>query len=74
MLGGSCRKVSVKETIWAVLLERGGVHALPNYSGTHGNDHFAGWACSNGKRYDDGMLVFNLAQPGETVTMTAIWE
>ena len=35
---------------------------------------FAGWACSNGKRYDDGMLVFNLAQPGETVTMTAIWE
>ena len=35
---------------------------------------FAGWACSNGRRYDDGMLVFNLAQPGETVTMTAIWE
>ena len=35
---------------------------------------FAGWACSNGKRYDDGMLVFNLAEPGETVTMTAIWE
>jgi len=35
---------------------------------------FAGWQCSNGKRYDDGMLVFNLAQPGETVTMTAIWE
>jgi len=26
------------------------------------------------QRYDDGMLVFNLAQPGETVTMTAIWE
>ena len=35
---------------------------------------FVGWACSNGRRYDDGMLVFNLAQPGETVTMTAIWE
>ena len=35
---------------------------------------FAGWACSNGRRYDDGMLVFNLAQPGETVTMTAVWE
>ena len=35
---------------------------------------FVGWACSNGKRYDDGMLVFNLAEPDETVTMTAIWE
>ena len=35
---------------------------------------FAGWACSNGRRYDDGVLVFNLAEPGETVTMTAIWE
>ena len=35
---------------------------------------FAGWACSNGRRYDDGMLVFDLAKPGETVTMTAIWE
>ena len=35
---------------------------------------FAGWACSNGRRYDDGMLVFDLAQPGETVTMTAVWE
>ena len=58
----------------AILLERGEVRALPNYSGTHGNDHFAGWACSNGRRYDDGMLVFDLAQPGETVTMTAIWE
>ena len=39
------------------------------------SDHrFAGWACSNDKRYDDGMLVFDLAQPGETVTMTAVWE
>ena len=35
---------------------------------------FVGWACSNGRRYDDGMLVFDLAEPGETVTMTAIWE
>ena len=35
---------------------------------------FLGWACSNGRRYDDGMLVFNLAKPGETVTMTAVWE
>jgi len=35
---------------------------------------FAGWKCSNGRRYDDGVLVYNLANPGETVTMTAIWE
>ena len=32
--------------------------------------HFGGWACSNGKRYDDEMLVFGLGD----VTMTAIWE
>lgn len=35
---------------------------------------FAGWRCSNGKRYDDGMLVFNLGSGGKTVTMTEIWE
>ena len=35
---------------------------------------FAGWACSNGRRYDDGILVFDLAKPGEIVTMTATWE
>ena len=36
--------------------------------------HFAGWACSNGRRYDDGILVFGLGKPGQTVIMTAIWE
>ena len=35
---------------------------------------FAGWRGDNGRRYDDGMLVFNLAKPGEIVTLTAIWE
>jgi len=37
---------------------------------------FAGWRRKdNGRRYDDGMLVFNLAsQPGEVVVFTAIWE
>jgi len=36
---------------------------------------FAGWRrADNGRRYDDGMLVFNLAKTGEVVTMTAIWE
>ena len=36
---------------------------------------FAGWRrADNGRRYDDGILVFNLAEPGEIVTLTAIWE
>ena len=30
--------------------------------------------CLTGDFNDDGMLVFDLAQPGETVTMTAVWE
>jgi len=49
----------------AVLLTR---KSFPN-SGT-----FAGWKCSNGKRYDEGMLVHDLGRDGETVKMTAIWE
>lgn len=35
-----------------------------------GKKAFAGWACSNKRRYDDEMLVFNLG----SVTMTAIWK
>ena len=35
---------------------------------------FAGWRGDNGRRYDDGMLVFNLADSGKIVTLTAIWE
>ena len=36
---------------------------------------FAGWRRNdNGRRYDDGVMVFNLAEPGETVKLTAIWE
>ena len=52
----------------------GEVFALDGQLPLGKNSAFAGWACSNGRRYDDGMLVFNLAKPGETVTMTAIWE
>ena len=33
-----------------------------------------GWLSSNDKRYDAGVLVFRLGEPGETVTMTAVWE
>lgn len=35
-----------------------------------GKKAFAGWACSNKRRYDDEMLVFGLG----SVTMTAIWK
>ena len=38
------------------------------------DETFVGWAGSNGRRYDDGVLMFNLGRGGETVTMTAIWE
>ena len=54
---------------------RDAVYCLPTNSfSAPAGKRFAGWACSNGRRYDDGMLVFDLAKPGETVTMTAIWE
>ena len=39
-----------------------------------GKSRFAGWLGPDGRRYDDGVLVFDLAKAGETVTMTAIWE
>ena len=37
---------------------------------------FAGWRRKdNGRRYDDGMLVFNLASdPGAVVVLEAVWE
>jgi len=35
---------------------------------------FVGWVGSNGKRCDGDLLAFNVANAGETVTMTAIWE
>ena len=50
------------------------VYTLTRCSFKNTGTAFKGWACSNGRRYDDGMLVFNLAQPGATVTMTAVWE
>lgn len=36
---------------------------------------FAGWLREGSAlRYDDGVMVFNLAEPGETVVLTALWE
>lgn len=58
------------------MCESGRVYRLPKCGlvKPDGKTRFIGWAGSNGKRYDDEMLIFNLAQPGETVRMTAIWE
>ena len=64
----------VRRIMPSVVCEIGKVYALPACAFGNFDKRFAGWRCSNGKRYDDGMLVFNLAEPGETVTMTAIWE
>ena len=35
---------------------------------------FKGWLGSNGKRYDDQMLVFDVPTKGKTLVLTAIWE
>ena len=55
------------------MYEPGRVYSLKTFPPRQDGHRLVGWKCSNGKRYDDGMLVFNLASPGEIVTMTAIW-
>lgn len=58
-------------TMPPLAMEPDKVYKLPKCTLTPPKDkHFVGWACSNGKRYDDEMLVFGLGD----VTMTAIWE
>ena len=40
-----------------------------------GGKRFVGWRRKDtGRRYDDGVLVFNLADPGAVVVMEAVWE
>ena len=55
-----------------IQMEANRVYKLPKCKLTPPDNkkRFAGWAGSNGKQYDDEMLVFNLGD----VTMTAIWE
>ena len=48
--------------------EPGKVYNLPAVDGCRWKSD------ANDRLYDGGLLVFDLAQPGETVTMTAIWE
>ena len=54
--------------IESIVCEPGKVYSLPAIDGYR-------WKSSaNNRLYDGGLLIFNLAQPGKTVTMTAIWE
>ena len=40
-----------------------------------GGKRFAGWRrADNGRRYDDGVMVFDLAAPGDVVVMEAVWD
>ena len=56
------------DPIESLTCETGKVYVLPAVDGYR-------WRSSaNDRLYDGGLLVFDLAQPGETVTMTAIWE
>jgi len=52
----------------------GQVEKLTGCGFTNGGRNFAGWRCSNGRRYDDGVLVYELAPAGGWVVMTAIWD
>jgi len=56
--------------------QRGVVYALPQPSvRSTWRGVFAGWRClATGKRYDAGVLVYDLGTSGATVAMTAIWE
>lgn len=54
--------------------KRGEVHALPKCALKKTGKTFKGWTGSNGKRYDDGVLIFDAAAEGATLTLTAIWE
>ena len=59
-------------TMTGQIFKLGRVYKLPKCTlkPPAGKSHFVGWACSNGRRYDDEMLVFDLGD----VTMTAIWQ
>ena len=54
--------------------ERGKIYTLPKCAFKKTGKAFKGWRGSNGRRYDDGVLVFNAADEGKTLTLTAIWE
>jgi hypothetical protein len=66
---------NVVQTMGSQYVEAGRVAKLDlcAYEAPRGKK-FAGWRGDNGRRYDDGMLVFNLAGPGEVVTLTAVWD
>lgn len=53
----------------------GEVYKLPeNPFKAPAGKRFVGWKGSNGRRYDDKMLFYNLGEAGEVFSLTAIWE
>ena len=67
-------------TMDAITCERDKVYKLPDSlftapSTAVGGRRSTGWWCEEtNRRYDPGMLFFNLVPAGSTATMTAIWE
>ena len=58
-----------------VAWKRNKVYALPKNAFVRADKKtFRGWAGSNGRRYDGGLAVFNLAESGKTLVLTAIWQ
>lgn len=63
------------ESVLMLVFEPGRVYNLPaNPFAPPEGKRFVGWTGSNGRRYDDRMLVFNIGTSNTVVTLTAIWE
>lgn len=58
-----------------IICVRGQVYNLVKNAFVRSGFAFKGWWCSEtGKLYEDGVLVFDLAEEGKWVTLTAVWE
>ena len=72
---GHYRVVLVAEGVTTLEdFECGKVYNIPHPECLDAKAGFAGWAGSNGRRYDPGVLVFDLVPAGGTITLTAILE
>lgn len=55
-------------------LGKGQVGNLPRCAFSFWGKTFKGWAGSNGRHYDDGILIFDAVKADQTMTLTAIWD